>query len=76
MVECRQDDLGQLRRCVDHDVVEMAAQRAHHLIDVLRGDHVRVGRAERRGEDREPEFVLFEILLNVLFEIVLVDRLA
>ena len=75
VVEGRQDDLGQLGRRVDDDVVEMPAQRAHHLVDVLGCDHVGVGRAERRGEDREPELVLLEVLLDVLVEIVLVDRL-
>ena len=75
VVERRQHDLGQLGRRVDDDVVEVAAQGAHHLVDVLRGDHVGVGRAEGRGEHGEAELVLLEVLLDVLVEIVLVHRL-
>ena len=76
MVERGQDDLGELSRRVDHDVVEVPAQGGHHLVDVLGGDHVCVGGAERRRQDREPELVLFEVLLHVLVEVVVVDRLA
>ena len=74
MVERGQDDLGQLGRRVDDDVVEVPPQRAHDLVDVLGRDHVGVGRAERRRQHRKAQLVLLEVLLDVLVEVVFVDR--